>query len=149
MSRPRKPFGADQPGRLMATMLKVLAAEMSDQQRLARGADGAGRRVQPALAGDGDLHDTTTRCSLGGQTAEFFSSLLHRPLHLLGLLEQVAHLAERTGHLRFLSNSSRVTNSCSPDHSSRRPSYISTTRLVKGSSLPGFWAAASSMITLI
>ncbi len=37
MSRPRKPFGADLPGRLMSTMIKVLAAEMSDQQRLARG----------------------------------------------------------------------------------------------------------------
>lgn len=37
MSRPRKPFGAHQPGRLPSTMLKVLAAEMSDPQRLRRG----------------------------------------------------------------------------------------------------------------
>jgi SWIM zinc finger len=37
MSRPRRPFGAVQPGRLQATMLKVLAAEMSDPGRLARG----------------------------------------------------------------------------------------------------------------
>lgn len=37
MSRPRKPFGANQPGRLPATMMKVLAAEMSDPQRLRRG----------------------------------------------------------------------------------------------------------------
>lgn len=37
MSRPRTPFGASLPGRLPATMIKVLAAEMSDQQRLARG----------------------------------------------------------------------------------------------------------------
>ena len=37
MSRPRKPFGTNLPGRLPATMLKVLAAEMSDQPRLARG----------------------------------------------------------------------------------------------------------------
>ena len=37
MSRPRKPYGPSQPGRLQATMIKVLAAEMSDQQRLARG----------------------------------------------------------------------------------------------------------------
>jgi hypothetical protein len=37
MSRPRKPFGSNLPGRLPATMLKVLAAEMSDQPRLARG----------------------------------------------------------------------------------------------------------------
>lgn len=37
MSRPRKPFGANHPGRLPATMLKVLAAEMSDPARLRRG----------------------------------------------------------------------------------------------------------------
>ena len=37
MSRPRKPFGAHHPGRLPATMIKVLAAEMSDPQRLRRG----------------------------------------------------------------------------------------------------------------
>jgi hypothetical protein len=37
MSRPRKPFGPNPPGRLPATMLKVLAAEMSDQGRLSRG----------------------------------------------------------------------------------------------------------------
>ncbi len=37
MSRPRKPFGAQQPGRLPSTMMKVLAAEMSDPQRLRRG----------------------------------------------------------------------------------------------------------------
>lgn len=37
MSRPRKPFGPNAPGRLPATMIKVLAAELSDQGRLARG----------------------------------------------------------------------------------------------------------------
>ena len=37
MSRPRKPFGANHPGRLPATMMKVLAAEMSDPSRLRRG----------------------------------------------------------------------------------------------------------------
>ncbi len=37
MSRPRKPFGANHPGRLPATMVKVLAAEMSDPSRLRRG----------------------------------------------------------------------------------------------------------------
>lgn len=37
MSKPRKPYGPNPPGRLLATMVKVLAAEMSDQQRLARG----------------------------------------------------------------------------------------------------------------
>lgn len=37
MSRPRKPFGANHPGRLPATMIKVLAAEMSDPARLRRG----------------------------------------------------------------------------------------------------------------
>ena len=37
MSRPRKPFGSSQPGRLPATMVKVLAAEMSDPTRHRRG----------------------------------------------------------------------------------------------------------------
>ena len=37
MSRPRKPFGVTHPGRLPATMIKVLAAEMSDPARLRRG----------------------------------------------------------------------------------------------------------------
>ncbi|MEJ7799379.1 MAG: SWIM zinc finger family protein [Ilumatobacter sp.] len=37
MSRPRKPYGQNLPGRLMGTMIKVLAAEMSDQARLSRG----------------------------------------------------------------------------------------------------------------
>ena len=37
MTRPRKPFGANHPGRLPATMIKVLAAEMSDPTRLRRG----------------------------------------------------------------------------------------------------------------
>lgn len=36
MSRPRKPYG-NPPGRLAATMLKVLAAELSDGARLNRG----------------------------------------------------------------------------------------------------------------
>jgi hypothetical protein len=37
MSRPRKPYGPNSPGRLPATMIKVLAAELSDQGRLSRG----------------------------------------------------------------------------------------------------------------
>ena len=37
MSRPRRPYGPNPPGRLLATMIRVLAAEMSDQQRMSRG----------------------------------------------------------------------------------------------------------------
>ncbi|NND73482.1 MAG: hypothetical protein HKN44_00595 [Ilumatobacter sp.] len=37
MSRPRNPFGSTHPGRLPATMVKVLAAEISDPSRLRRG----------------------------------------------------------------------------------------------------------------
>src|SRR5690606_29447220 len=37
VSRPRRPYGGDLPGRLQATMIRVLAAELSDQGRLARG----------------------------------------------------------------------------------------------------------------
>ena len=35
--KPRQPYGANPPGRLPATMIKVLAAELSDQGRLSRG----------------------------------------------------------------------------------------------------------------
>ena len=37
MNRPRKPFGKEQPGRLPSTMMKVLAAELADPERLRRG----------------------------------------------------------------------------------------------------------------
>lgn len=37
MSRPRTPFGADRPGLMAATTIRVLAAEMSDPGRFARG----------------------------------------------------------------------------------------------------------------
>jgi hypothetical protein len=37
MSTPRRPVGRDRPGRLAATRLKVLAAELTDPGRLARG----------------------------------------------------------------------------------------------------------------
>lgn len=37
MTRPRKPFGSTQPGRLPATMVKVLAAELSDPSRHRKG----------------------------------------------------------------------------------------------------------------
>ena len=50
MSRPRKPFGANQPGRLQSTMMKVLAAEMSDPQRSRKG---------KRYAADGSVTDIT------------------------------------------------------------------------------------------
>ena len=37
MSRPRRPFGSELPGRVPGTMLRVLAAELSDPGRLSRG----------------------------------------------------------------------------------------------------------------
>ena len=37
MSKPRKPFGPNPPGSMKAMAIRILAAEMSDQQRLARG----------------------------------------------------------------------------------------------------------------
>ncbi|MEL6891939.1 MAG: SWIM zinc finger family protein [Actinomycetota bacterium] len=59
MSRPRKPFGANQPGRLPATMVKVLAAEMSDPQRSRKG---------KRYAADGSVTDITIEA--GVVTAE-------------------------------------------------------------------------------
>lgn len=50
MSRPRKPFGTNQPGRLQSTMMKVLAAEMSDPQRSRKG---------KRYAADGSVIDIT------------------------------------------------------------------------------------------
>ncbi|MEO1056513.1 MAG: SWIM zinc finger family protein [Actinomycetota bacterium] len=37
MSAPRKPYGTTHPGRLPSTVIKVLAAELSDPERLRRG----------------------------------------------------------------------------------------------------------------
>ena len=50
MSRPRKPFGSTRRGRLPSTMIRVLAAEMSDPQRLRRG---------KRYAADGSVLDIT------------------------------------------------------------------------------------------
>jgi hypothetical protein len=37
MTTPRRPFGRERPGQLLATRLKVLAAEITETQRLSRG----------------------------------------------------------------------------------------------------------------
>lgn len=73
MSRPRKPFGAQQPGRLHATMMKVLAAEMSDPQRLRRGKQ---------YAKDGSVTDIivqpgTVTCEVQGSRATPYIASLH------------------------------------------------------------------------
>ena len=72
MSRPRQPFGAQQPGRLQATMMKVLAAEMSDPQRLRRGKQ---------YAKDGSVTDIiveagTVTCEIqGSRSTPYIASL--------------------------------------------------------------------------
>lgn len=48
MSRPRRPFGSTQPGRLPSTLMKVLAAEMSEPGRL---------RKAKRYAADGSVRD--------------------------------------------------------------------------------------------
>jgi hypothetical protein len=50
VSRPRRPFGGHRPGQLPATRLKILAAELSDPQRLTRARQ---------YAGDGSVLDIT------------------------------------------------------------------------------------------
>ena len=52
MTRPRRPFGANHPGRLPATMMKVLAAEMSRMKvaRESRGFTATGLRAWPVLS---------------------------------------------------------------------------------------------------
>ena len=76
MSRPRRPFGPDQPGRLQATMLKVLTAEMSDPGRFARGkrlrADDA---VVDLVVG----HGAATAVVQGSRPEPYVVTLLARP----------------------------------------------------------------------
>lgn len=55
MSKPRRPYG-NPPGRLPATMLKVLAAELSDSARLGRGKElWAGEAVIDLVIGRGTV----------------------------------------------------------------------------------------------
>lgn len=76
MTRPRKPFGANHPGRLPATMMKVLAAEMSDPSRLRRGKQ---------YAKDGSVLDIvidpgTVTCEVQGSRATpYIAAITVRP----------------------------------------------------------------------
>ena len=76
MSRPRKPFGANHPGRLPATMIKVLAAEMSDPSRLRRGKQ---------YAKDGSVLDIvidpgTVTCEIqGSRSTPYIASVSVKP----------------------------------------------------------------------
>ncbi len=76
MSRPRKPFGTDQPGRLPATMIKVLAAEMSDPQRLRRGKQYA----RSGAVVDIVVEPGTVTCEIqGSRRTPYIASLDVRP----------------------------------------------------------------------
>lgn len=76
MTRPRKPFGANHPGRLPATMMKVLAAEMSDPARLRRGKQ---------YAKDGSVLDIviepgTVTCEIqGSRSTPYIAAVAVRP----------------------------------------------------------------------
>lgn len=76
MSRPRRPFGPDQPGRLQATMLKVLAAEMSDPGRLARGKR---LRADDAVVDLVIGHGAATAVVQGSRPEPYVVTLLTRP----------------------------------------------------------------------
>lgn len=76
MSRPRKPFGANHPGRLPATMIKVLAAEMSDPQRLRRGKQYA----RDGAVLDIDVAPGVVTCEVqGSRPTPYLASLEVRP----------------------------------------------------------------------
>jgi uncharacterized Zn finger protein len=73
VSRPRKPFGTSQPGRLPATMMKVLAAEMSDPARHRRGKQ---------YAGDGSVLDIiiepgVATCEIQGSRSVPYVAMVH------------------------------------------------------------------------
>ena len=76
MTRPRKPFGSNHPGRLPATMMKVLAAEMTDPSRLRRGKQ---------YANDGSVLDIvidpgTVTCEIqGSRSVPYIAVLAVRP----------------------------------------------------------------------
>lgn len=76
MSRPRRPFGADQPGRLQATMLKVLAAEMCDPARFARGKR---LRADDAVVDVVIGHGAVTALVQGSRPEPYVVTLLTRP----------------------------------------------------------------------
>ena len=72
MTRPRKPFGSNHPGRLPATMMKVLAAEMTDPSRLRRGKQ---------YANDGSVLDIvidpgTVTCEIQGSRSTPYIAVL-------------------------------------------------------------------------
>lgn len=118
MSKPRKPFGPNPPGRLLATMIKVLAAELSDQGRLARGkrywADDAvvdivighgavtaevqGGRAQPyvvtieAAGGSGlpSKRDVWVQCTCPDDTGTGSEACKHAVAALFALADEVA-----------------------------------------------------------
>jgi len=76
VTRPRKPFGSSHPGRLPATMMKVLAAEMTDPTRLRRGKQ---------YAKDGSVLDIvidpgTVTCEIqGSRSTPYIAVLAVRP----------------------------------------------------------------------
>ena len=76
MSRPRRPFGPDQPGRLQATMLKVLAAEMSDPGRFTRGKR---LRADDAVVDLVIGHGAATAVVQGSRPEPYVVTLLARP----------------------------------------------------------------------
>lgn len=72
MSRPRKPFGSKQPGRLPSTMAKVLAAEMSDPHRLSRGK----RYAKDGSVLDIDIRPGVVTCEVqGSRSTPYLASI--------------------------------------------------------------------------
>lgn len=140
MSRPRKPYGQNPPGRLLGTMIKVLAAELSDQGRLSRGkrywAEGAvvdivvghgtvsaeiqGSRAQPyvvtveASGGSGvpSKRDVWARCTCPDDTGTGVDLCKHAVAALFALADEVTIEPELVDRWRA---SSRPPRSVSTD----------------------------------
>ncbi|NQY57087.1 MAG: SWIM zinc finger family protein [Ilumatobacteraceae bacterium] len=76
MSTPRKPYGTTHPGRLPSTVIKVLAAELSDPERLRRGK----RYAKQDAVTDIDIAPGIVTCEiLGSRSTPYVATLQVTP----------------------------------------------------------------------
>ena len=156
MSRPRKPYGQNPPGRLLGTMIKVLAAEMSDQGRLARGkrywadeavidivvghgavtAEVQGSRQQPyvvtieASGGSGvpGKREVWAQCTCPDDTGTGLDLCKHAVAAFFALADEVTIEPELVDRWRHSARVAREPEPADPDEATRlRPTTVAST----------------------